>query len=118
MESVAHLFEIVVVSQADVYFTVISGVVTMGIRLEQGREVDGVNTQLFQMGNPILHFKDPVCRNSVIFKGSSAESQRIDLIKNTFISPHNIVNPFYCIKFLNGSVKDVKNSKSIQILLL
>ncbi len=90
VECAADLLKVLVCAQADVYLPVIPCVVPMGIRLKQRGKVNGIYPQFFQMGNPFFYLSDPVCRHPVVFKGRAAESQRVDLIKNAFISPHKV----------------------------
>ena len=88
VQCVADLLKIFVGSQSHIDLTIISGIVTMSIRFEYRGEIYRVHSQLLHMGDPLLHTFDLMSLYSVIFKRNSAESHRIDLIKNTFISPH------------------------------
>ncbi len=42
------------------------------------------------MGNPAFYFQDTVGSHTIIFKRRAAKPQGVNLIKYTFVSPHNI----------------------------
>ncbi len=77
-------------SQTGVDPAVIPGIVSMCVGLKYRRKIDGVRPKSADMGYPVIHFCDPVFRNTVVFKGCTAETERIDLVKYAFISPHKI----------------------------
>ena len=85
MQCIADFLKILIGSQPHIDLPIIPGIVTMGIRFKYRREINGIHSQLLHMGDPLLHTFDLMSLYSVIF---STESHRIDLIKNTFISPH------------------------------
>ena len=88
MQCITYFLKISIGSQSHIDLTIISGIVTMSIRFEYRGEIYRVHSQLLHMGDPVLHTFDLMSLYSVIFKRNSAESHGIDLIKNTFISPH------------------------------
>ena len=88
MQCIADFLKILIGSQPYIDLPIIPGIVTMGIRFKYRREINGIHSQLLHMGDPLLHTFDLMSLYSVIFKRNSTESHRIDLIKNTFISPH------------------------------
>ena len=88
MQCIADFLKILIGSQPHIDLPIIPGIVTMGIRFKYRREINGIHSQLLHMGDPLLHTFDLMSLYSIIFKRNSTESHRIDLIKNTFISPH------------------------------
>ena len=116
MKVLTDLFEILIGAQPAVHLPEIPGIIPMGIRLKQRGKIDGVCAKLLYMSNPAIYLLYSIllcCRTaSVIFKRSPAESQRIYLIKNTFVSPHkcvllslNFVSPLMlrgtCIRYIS-----------------
>ena len=88
----AHFREVLVGAEPHVDFSVVAGVVAVRIRLKNGREVDRVYAEPFHMRYPVDDFENSVLGNAVVFKRRPAEPERIDLIKNAFISPHSQVS--------------------------
>ena len=89
VERPAHIPEVFIGAQPAVDLLVIPCVVTVCIRFKDRAEVDSGNSQLFQMGDPVLYFQDPVRLHTVVLIRRAAHAQRIDLIDHTFFSPHN-----------------------------
>src|SRR5699024_6716712 len=85
----AHIGEISVVSQAAVNPAEIAGVIAMRIVFKKRRKIDGICAQCLNMFGPIAYFANAADTYTIIDTRCIAESQRIDLIEYTFISPHN-----------------------------
>ena len=89
VEGAAHLGKVLVGAQAAVHLAVVPGVVAVAVAFKDGREVEGVHPQLLHVFRPVADFGDAVYGDSVVFQGSAAKAQRIDLIKYTVFRPHD-----------------------------
>ncbi len=88
MHLLTHPGKILVGSQPAVNLFIIPCIITMGIRLKNRGKINRIGPQLLNMGDPVHDLQDPGVLLPVIFKWRPAESQRINLIKYTFICPH------------------------------
>ncbi len=91
--------EVIVGAEAAVDQAIVTRVVAVAVRLENGGEVDGIRTQLFDMGDPFVDPADASGKNTVIDARCTAEPERIDLIKNTFVCPHVMEVSFSVTKY-------------------
>ncbi len=69
----ADFLKVIVVPQAHVDLTVISRIVAVGVGFEQRGEIDGIDAQFLQMGNPFFYLEDALCGYPVILKWRAAE---------------------------------------------
>ncbi len=101
VQVVTHFLEVFIGSQPAIDGVIVPRIISMSIRLKHRRKVYRIDPQLLHMHNPIVHFHDTMLQLPVVLKRRSAKSQRIDLIKNTFISPHSFPCSFL-VRFLNS----------------
>ena len=75
-------------AQPAVDHTVIGGVIAVFHRFEYRSEVNGINTQFFQMRDPVQHLFQPVHRfAALVALRCSAEAQGIDVIHHCVFVP-------------------------------
>ena len=89
LENLTNFGKICIASQTTVYLSIISRIIAMPVRLKDRRKINGIHMETLKMGNPLYNFSDSRNKYPVIFLWSAAKSQRVDLIKNAVIEPHN-----------------------------
>ena len=88
VERLAHGRKILVGTEAAVDFAVITRIIAVRIGFKNRREIYGICTAVQNMRNPVLHFLNALCEDPVVLFWRPAETKGIDLIENTFVSPH------------------------------
>ena len=88
VERLAHGRKILVGTEAAVDFAVITRIIAVRIGFKNRREIYGICTAVQNMRNPVLHFLNARCEDPVVLFWRPAETKGIDLIENTFVSPH------------------------------
>ena len=88
MQSLAYGCEIGVRAEAAVHLSEVAGIVAVTVGFEDRGEINGVAAETRDMLGPVGSLADARHGYSVVDARRAAEADGIDLIKNTFISPH------------------------------
>ena len=89
VEGIADLLEVLVRAQAAVHMEVIPRVVAVLVAVEKGIEEHGIGAGLLDMLHPVQHPEDAVLLHAVVVLRRAAQAQRVDLIDDCFVKPHN-----------------------------
>ena len=88
MQSLAYGCEIGVRAETAVHLSEVAGIVAVTVGFEDRGEINGVAAETRDMLGPVGSLADARHGYSVVDARRAAEADGIDLIKNTFISPH------------------------------
>ena len=81
VQRAAHGGKIVIGTQAAINLAKIAGVVAMAVRLKDGRKINGVDAEFYQMVGPIGDLLDAVDRLAVVDARCTAKTDGTDLIE-------------------------------------
>ncbi len=94
MEGVTDLPEVLISAQAAVQMEVVPRIVAVSVTVEKGIEEDRVRAGLLDMLHPVQYTENTMLLHAVVVLRRAAEAQRVDLIDDCFVKPHNIDDPF------------------------
>ncbi len=94
MEGVTDLPEVLISTQAAVQMEVVPRIVAVSVTVEKGIEEDRVRAGLLDMLHPVQYTENTMLLHAVVVLRRAAEAQRVDLIDDCFVKPHNIDDPF------------------------
>ena len=94
VERLAYLCEIAVGTQAGVQMEVIPGIIAVAVAVKHRIEQNGVCSNGLDMVYPVQQAQNTGGCNPVVLHRGAAQAQRIDLIDDCFVKPHNDVSPF------------------------
>ena len=90
------IFKFFVGSETIIYPAVVYGFVTMALRLKQRTDIDSRTSDLFGVIRPGFQLLKAASLLAVIFVGTAAKSQRINVIENGLIIPCHHVKQTAC----------------------
>ncbi len=74
-----------VITQTAVHLAVVDGVIAVTGAFKQRIEYQRVDAELFEVGNHVIYFIQPVIELTVVFSRCAAVAQRIDVVDNAFV---------------------------------
>ena len=86
VKSVTDSFERLVVAKSLIYFIIITCIVTVFSAFKYRVEHYGVNSKLLIMVYPLVDFIKSVLLFIIVHNRSTAETQRVDIVDNTFVN--------------------------------
>ena len=89
VKGIADGSKILVSAEPAVDLAEVARVIAMAVRFKDRGKIDRVAAQLCDMFRPVRHLADTVFEHAVVDARRTAETDRVDLIKYAFISPHS-----------------------------
>ena len=93
VKGITNLLQVLFRTKAAVHGEKIASIVAMGITLKERVKEHAVAAQRRDMIHPVQQPQDAVGLHAVVLRRCSAEPQRVDLIHDRFVVPHNIELP-------------------------
>ena len=114
MQSLAYGCEIGVRAEAAVHLSEVAGIVAVTVGFEDRGEINGVAAETRDVLGPVGSLADARHGYAVVDARRAAEADGIDLIKNTFISPHRSLLLYTGDIFSINKIDNRCNSKTVK----